>query len=235
MNKEKLHRLRRIAFLLGGGVLYYFLFSLVEHRSTAVTILHTPIDDFIPFCEYFVIPYFAWFAFVIITVIYFALFNDKDDEYHNLLVSLVVGMACFLAISIFFPNGQDLRPDIRDPQNIFQAACKLLYSTDTPTNILPSLHVYNAVVCNIAWCRSEKWRNRNIFLSFINILTVMIILSTMFLKQHCVIDVVSALTLNLICFGILYKSSIGSKLSVKISAIENRGYGKTAREKKLTK
>ena len=223
MNKNRALRLKRIAFLIAGSVLYFLLFSLVEERDTTVTILHTKLDDLIPFCEYFIIPYVAWFFYVIATVVYFALFNNKDEEYHSLLVSLAIGMGIFLAVSIFLPNGQDLRPDIRYPENIFQKACTILWATDTPTNILPSLHVFNAVVCNIAWCRSEKFGNNNIFLSFVNILTVMIVLSTMFLKQHCVIDVIAALTLNLICFGIFYKTRVGSKVSARLSAIENRG------------
>ncbi len=233
MNNKKVNKLKRIMFLLVGGALYFLTFTLVEQRKTTVTILHTRLDDLIPFCEYFIIPYFAWFLFVIVTVIYFALFNEKDEEYHNLLLSLVIGMVCFLGVSILLPNGQDLRPTIINPSNIFEAACKMLYSTDTPTNILPSLHVFNAVVCNIAWCRSEKFKDKNIFLSFVNILTVMIVLSTMFLKQHCVIDVVSALTLNLICFGIFYKTRVGSKVSARLTAFENHSSRKEAREKKI--
>ena len=36
------------------------------------------VDDFIPFCEYFVIPYFLWFAYVAIGILYFALNNKKE-------------------------------------------------------------------------------------------------------------------------------------------------------------
>ena len=54
------------------GILYLMAFQYVERRSVRPHIIHLKLDDYIPFCEYFVIPYFLWFAFIAATVFYFA-------------------------------------------------------------------------------------------------------------------------------------------------------------------
>ena len=53
-------------------VFYLLVFQYVESRSGAqVHILHTRLDDMIPFCEYFIIPYVLWFGYVAAAVAYF--------------------------------------------------------------------------------------------------------------------------------------------------------------------
>ncbi|MDO4458707.1 MAG: phosphatase PAP2 family protein [Clostridia bacterium] len=224
MTNSMIKKIKRLAFILAGGGLYFMAFFFVEDRKVPVTILHTPLDDIIPFCEYFIIPYLMWFVFVIAAVLYFTLFNEKDNEFHSFIASLIFGMGLFILISFLFPNGQNLRPDLGMGNNIFQKACIRLYGNDTSTNILPSLHVYNAVACNIAFSKNERVRNRPVLITFINVLTVMIVLSTMFLKQHCVIDVVAALVLNYIAYLAFYKAAYAAKVSEKLSVIENHGF-----------
>lgn len=51
-------------------------------------------------------------------------------------------MTVFLLVSFLYPNGHELRPAL-ELENVFQKAVWLLYQADTPTNILPSVHVFN--------------------------------------------------------------------------------------------
>lgn len=45
------------------GVIYVLWFYLLEHRTNVqYMVVHMNIDDYIPFCEYFVVPYLLWFA-----------------------------------------------------------------------------------------------------------------------------------------------------------------------------
>lgn len=203
---------KRLQFILSGGMLYILIFNFVEKRDVPITILHTNFDDMIPFCEYFIIPYFMWFLFVAATVIYFGVFSDNDEKYHELIGSLAFGMGCFLLISLFFPNGQDLRPQLGAGENIFQKMCIMLYSTDTSTNVLPSLHCYNAVVCGYALLSDKKTRSILPLAIFTAVLTVSIILSTMFLKQHTVIDVIAALFLNYIAYFLFTKERLTERI-----------------------
>lgn len=45
------------------GVIYVLWFYLLEHRTNVqYMVVHMNIDDYIPFCEYFVVPYLLWFS-----------------------------------------------------------------------------------------------------------------------------------------------------------------------------
>lgn len=52
-------------------IVYMITFSYIEDRDVHHYIIHTTIDDQIPFCEYFIVPYLLWFLFVAVTVLYF--------------------------------------------------------------------------------------------------------------------------------------------------------------------
>lgn len=168
--------------------------------------IETEIDRMIPFCEYFIIPYVLWYIFVVGTVLFFMLYG-ADREYEKLVTSLAIGMIIFVIISFLYPNGHSLRPSLKG-DGIFIEMVRLLYQIDTSTNILPSLHVFNTVVCYKAmeqneWCRKHKW-----VLVASGILSILIILSTMFLKQHSVVDVVLAFIFNAICYKIVYNTKL---------------------------
>ena len=173
------------------GIFYMVVFRYLEQNiQHNYHIVHTMIDDQIPFCEYFIVPYLLWCPFLAATLIYFIFFNKDKQEYYQYIKNLCMGMTIFLAVSYLYPNGHQLRPEFFTRDNLCIDLVKMLYSTDTPTNILPSLHVFNSLAAYIAVsrCRSlDKyiWVKRGTLL-----LVLFIILSTMFLKQHSVVDVV---------------------------------------------
>lgn len=167
-------------------------------------LIHTFLDDKIPFCEYFIIPYVLWYFVVLGSVLYFALGSPGKKEYYQYMGTLGVGMTLFLIISYVYPNGQDLRPVLEGGSPFIQAV-QFLYLIDTPTNIFPSMHVFNAVACCVALLNNKKCRQNRIFTAGNIIITVSIVLSTMFLKQHSVEDVVTALILNVICYQVFYR------------------------------
>ncbi len=179
-------------------------FMLVERIPVETHLIHTFLDDKIPFCEYFIIPYVLWYFVVLGSVLYFALGSPGKKEYYQYMGTLAVGMTLFLIISYVYPNGQDLRPVLEGGSPFIQAV-QFLYLIDTPTNIFPSMHVFNAVACCVALLNNKKCRQNRIFTAGNIIITVSIVLSTMFLKQHSVEDVVTALILNVICYQVFYR------------------------------
>ena len=188
------------------GIVYLITFFLLEHRRVPIHIIQGKIDTMIPFCEYFIIPYLLWFLYVTATVLYFACFSDNKESYRKLCICLLTGMIVFLVVSYIYPNGQNLRP-VLFGDNVFERLVMNLYQTDTATNILPSLHVFYSVVCCIALVLDEKVSKSRILTGMIYILTISIVLSTMFLKQHSIIDVVMALMLNGVCYDLFYNES----------------------------
>lgn len=168
--------------------------------------IHSLADDKIPFCPYFIIPYVLWYFFLIGTVIYFAVFCPSKKEYYQYLGTLGVGMTLFLLISYVYPNGQHLRPDLGSTGGgVFISVIRFLYKIDTPTNIFPSMHVFNATASCIALYQNERCRKNKLFTVSQIILTISIVLSTMFLKQHSVADVMTALILNILCYQLFYR------------------------------
>lgn len=186
------------------GFIYLTWFAYVEKTVTkSYTVIHMTADDYIPFCEIFVIPYFLWFVYVAAVVVYF-LFKDKT-EYYRTCFFLATGMTIFLIISTLFPNGHHLRPAIMPRDNVFTHMVAALYKTDTATNLWPSIHVYNSLGAHFAIIKSKHFENKKGVRIASLILSSSIILSTMFIKQHSVFDVLTAFGLSAIMYLITYR------------------------------
>ncbi|MFV0362751.1 MAG: phosphatase PAP2 family protein [Suipraeoptans sp.] len=192
----------------GWVFLYFFIympwFVYLENRSNEIRhfIIESPLDKYIPFCEFFIIPYLLWFALMICVGLYFFLTDKKG--FYKLIIFLYSGMTLFLIISTFFPNGQALRPYTFARDNIFVDIVKQLYRTDTPTNVLPSIHVFNTLGILSAVKYSPALKKHKLATGFIYVLSALIILATMFLKQHSVTDVVAAFALAAVMHVLVY-------------------------------
>lgn len=187
------------------ALLYIILFAWLENRPVHMYhVIHTVFDDMIPFCEYFIVPYMLWFPYMIMAVFYFIFINKNKHEYWQLALNLMMGMTIFLIVSFLYPNIQHLRPSEFPRDNVFTDAVRWLYSTDTPTNILPSIHVFNSLAIHMSLTNCEALRERRAIRYSSLALTVLIILSTMFLKQHSVMDVCLGATMALFGYLIFY-------------------------------
>ena len=184
--------------------LYIFLylpwFYYLEQHVTANSdfhVIHAAVDDYIPFIEYFIVPYLLWFAFIAVT------FHDVSGFY-KMAAFLFTGMTIFLIISTLYPNGLDLRPVQFERDNIFVDMVKTLYKADTPTNVLPSIHVFNSIGVCIAISHNKTLSSRKVIHYGSLILGISIILATMFLKQHSVIDVTLAGCMATLLYPVVY-------------------------------
>ena len=188
--------------------LYFFIYMpwflwLEQNITVNYTNVATSLDRLIPFCEWFVIPYFLWFGYIAITIAYF-FFTSKSDFY-KCCAFLFTGMTICLIIYTVWPNGQDLRPTTFTRDNLLIDIVKSLYSTDTATNVCPSIHVFNSIGAYIAIANSKKLSsNKGIVLGSL-ILTILISLSTVFLKQHSLFDGICSLALSAVLYVLVYK------------------------------
>lgn len=119
----------------------------------------------------------------------------------------IIGMTLFLIICTVFPNGLYLRPRTFARDNIFVDMVKMLYATDTSTNVLPSIHVYLSLTVSIAIKRSKRLEKKQWVKVATYIMAFLIILSTMFLKQHSVTDVIAAFVLAIAAYVVVYVPS----------------------------
>ena len=203
------------AWLLLYAFIYLPWFCYLEKTVTRnFHVMHASLDDLIPFNEYFIVPYLLWFLYVGAAIFYF-LITSKED-YYKLCIFLFSGMTISLIICTFFRNGTDLRPVIDPDKNIFTALVAYIYRTDTCTNVFPSIHVYNSIGVHIAVARSERLRGHHLIRLGSGLLMISICMATVFLKQHSVIDLIGAVILAYVIYGIVY------------------GYSWSAQDKKVT-
>jgi membrane-associated phospholipid phosphatase len=149
------------------------------------------VDDLIPFCEWFVIPYVLWFLYIA-GVMAFVLFTSRK-EFYEASAYMFIGMSMCLLVCTLWPNGQDLRVEGFDKDNILTSIMGFIYSTDTNTNVFPSIHVYNSVGAAILIFKSHILKKYNWVKISAVVLSTLIIMSTVFLKQHSIVDVFGGL------------------------------------------
>jgi len=204
---EKLKRFIRRYWLAIPAIIYACIyFPWFGHLEDTVTkhyrVIHHPLDDIIPFCEVFIIPYLLWFAYVIAVVV--LLFFVDQKSYVKTCIFMAVGMTLFLIISTIFPNGHHLRPQVMPRDNIFTDMIAKLYLTDTSTNIFPSIHVYNSIAAHLGIAKCEALRKYRGLRFGSLILSVSIILSTVLIKQHSVLDLFGAIILSFLVYLPIY-------------------------------
>ena len=176
-------------------IFYFTGFFTLEHLVTEpVYLLHCRLDDLIPFNEWFIFPYASWFGLIPWALITLLLFDRKN--YFYLCGVMFSGMALCLLLYLIFPNGVDLRPQSIESNNLAATFVRMIWSADTSTNVCPSIHVASTFAIFLAVQRSRIWKHRKLVVGICGVLTVMICLSTLFLKQHSVIDVVCGIALS---------------------------------------
>ena len=186
--------------------IYLAWFAFLEQTvTTHFHVIHMDIDDHIPFCEYFIVPYLLWFAYIAVVIVYMG-FQDKS-AFYKMCAFLFTGMTIFLIVSTVYPNGHMLRPVAFERDNIFTQLCAMLYQTDTATNLFPSIHVYNSIGVHLAIANSEKTKHNKVVRLGSGILMASIILATVFLKQHSMFDVITAFLTAIVMYLLVYVRS----------------------------
>lgn len=183
--------------------LYFIVFSLAEKNiASGYWVSYTPLDDKIPFIEQFVIAYILWFP-AIWGIGIFLLFFDSE-AFRRYVWSIIIGYSFCLAVYFLFPNGQNLRPHSFANPNVFTTMVQTFYSHDTNTNVLPSMHVIGASAATFAVFDSRKLRKTWLCITAI-VTAVLIDLSTVFIKQHSILDVWTGLAVSVIIYFVVYK------------------------------
>ena len=172
---------------------YILGFVLTEKFIVPIYDIHSAVDDLIPFCEFFVIPYFLWYGLLAFVSLYGLLFDIPS--FVKLYKFLSIGASITFLLYIIFPNMQSLRPVEFARDNIFVDAMKWIYTTDTNTNVCPSFHVVFSMGMLFSMWNSKHfekpvWRTVSV------LLTAVICISTVFLKQHSIIDIYAGLVLS---------------------------------------
>jgi len=193
--------------LLVGWVVYFAMYFLTENLIPVENchVMHCALDDIIPFCEWFVLPYVFWYLLIVFSLGYFALYDI--DSFKKLQTFIIITQAVAMIIYIVYPSCQNLRPAEFPRDNFLTDCIGFLYAFDTNTGVCPSLHCAYSIGIASVWLKAPnvKWYSK----ALITVFCALICLSTMFIKQHSAIDFFAAITVcilaEILVFKVFYK------------------------------
>lgn len=186
-------------------LVYFALYFLTENLIPAEKchVMHCFLDDLIPFNEYFLIFYTGWYLLVAGSLLYYFFYDVRRFRELDLyiFVTQMAAMACY----IFFPSRQDLRPEIFPRENFFTWVMGLIYTFDTNTGVCPSLHVaYSLAIVSVILKDTELKKTTKVL---VTVFSILVCLSTAFVKQHSVLDILAALPVVLLGEILIYGKS----------------------------
>lgn len=195
-------------------VIYIVWFFALDWTITDPTyIIHSPIDDLIPFCEWFVFPYCSWFG--LLAAVTALLWWYDTPSYDKLCLMMFSGMTFCLILYMILPNGVDLRPTAEQVgrDNIAMNLMQLIWKADASNNVCPSIHCQSSACMALAFAKSKLAQNHPGRKAVAFVWAALICLSTMFTKQHSIIDVVCGLAVAAVWYWPLYRR--GNRLKGK--------------------
>ena len=194
----KLIRERKDVFWFFGYVLlglFYYGCKLIIHNYNVV---HLPFDDKIPFLPIFIIPYVIWYLYVPGLMIATFLAGKKaflKQQYVFYSGALICGMIFFI-----YPTVIDFRPDASGDGFLLWLT-RFIYANDVPpSNVFPSFHCYEALSVHLTTFTAGPYKKKFALRTASAVLVILICLSTVFIKQHSYIDVISGCIMAILPF-----------------------------------
>ena len=181
----------RHLLLLLGWVGYFILYFLTENLvpRESCHVIHSPLDDLIPFHEGVVIFYVGWYVLIVLSLGYFLLYSVQS--FKHLQTYIIITQILAMVVYIVYPSRQELRPEVFPRENVLTWIMGVIYSIDTNTGVLPSLHVAYSVGIASTWLRersAKPWLK-----VFITLFCLGVCISVAFVKQHSVLDIFAAI------------------------------------------
>lgn len=176
----------RMSYMLSIPLINIMYFILNTKRTTVYNV-SVSLDKRIPFMPEFIIPYVMWYGYVFITLIYFCF--KYYEKYKRMLITMLIGLSLCYIMYFLFPTTV-IRPNsVGD--SLTEKLVKIIYQLDKPYNCFPSIHVLQTIIVMIfVYLQKEIKLFPKVFMYIIGI---SIIISTVFVKQHCILDAVGGI------------------------------------------
>lgn len=193
------------AWILSYFIIYLVWFFYINQKSLdSFRAVESIVDRYIPFNEWFIIPYYIWFPYVPLAIAYF--FFTSREEFYRICMFLFIGMTICLVAYTIYPTGIYFRPNLdqlgRD--NILIEMTRVIYTVDPGTNVCPSIHCFNAIGIAIAVLKCKRLQKYKVITIGSVVLSILICMSTVLVKQHSIIDIYFAIGLSVMMYVIAY-------------------------------
>lgn len=173
------------------------LYPLLDSGNRGVHLLMTDLDYAIPLIKPFIIPYILWDPFIIGLLILLCIKDTK--VYYKTLMTLAIGE--LISYFIFFVYQTYVPRPVLNGHDMLTGMVQFIYNHDNPYNAFPSIHVLTtyAVMKGLLSSNVRAWAVKVPCLLF----GVLIILSTLFVKQHTLLDVAGGLIVTETVYAVL--------------------------------
>ena len=152
-------------------------------------------------------PYCSWF--LLLAAVTALLWWFDTASYDKLCLMMFSGMTFCLILYMVLPNGLDIRPaaETLGRDNLALRIMQLLWKADASVNVCPSIHSQSTACMAVAFSGSKLARQRPGLKVLAWVWAALICMSTVFTKQHSIIDVVCGLAVAFVWVPVLYRRS----------------------------
>lgn len=190
--KEKFNKLfpRYIFIPLASAVIMnfitYFCTKLITNNLYHYNFT-TELDAMIPFIPFFIIIYIL--AFAQWAIGYVVIARESKEVCYKYLSAELIAKFCCLIFFFILPTTM-VRPNIIG-NSFLNWVVSFIYMTDAPVNLFPSIHCLESwmVFRGSLSCKKVPTLYKVVMLIF----SILVCLSTVFVKQHIVIDVIGGI------------------------------------------
>lgn len=193
MNKKSYTGYLKAILIVGATILFQVLiYFITKIFQGSPHMLNSKLDNAFPYIAEFVYFYIIWYLLLFIVPI--LLYKKDKRNFKIYILTYFVSIILAGIIFIVYPTGI-VRPDI-NTNNLSNILVGLLYRMDTPAiNCLPSIHCIMAFLFMLSIISSKNINKK--FKWTISIVSIIIIWSTLFIKQHVIYDVLASLVITL--------------------------------------
>ncbi len=190
-------------FLFALVPLYILIPELLPPRTKHVPEL--ALDRALPLIPSWAIVYGALYLFLILLPVFVV--RQQELIQRTVRAYLLIWIASYIFFFVVYPTAAP-RPEVVSGEGFAVWGLRALYSADPPYNCFPSLHVAHSFVSALACSRVHRR------LGIIAVIcATLVALSTVFTKQHYVLDVVAGLVLALVAYVIFLRTYRSDQIS----------------------
>ena len=196
-----------------------FLMAGAKHYD-----LTTDLDRAIPFEPWWAVIYLGCFLFWAVNYILITR-QGKEGWYRFATGDYLSRILCGIFF-ILLPT-TNVRPEVVG-DGVPQALVRFVYMMDAPTNLFPSIH------CLVSWLCFAGIRNRKDlpawYKAFSCIFAILVFASTLFTKQHYIVDVIVGVLFAEMCYYIGNHTKLYRKVMGIFDQINRKVFGESFHE-----
>lgn len=201
-----------ISILLVTQAFFYWFIKLFQNNPHYINYY---LDKEIPFIPQFIYIYNLFYPFIFIAFYY--LFKKDENTYYQGIIAGIIGFLLCDMIYLYYPTIM-LRPPI--PNNIdflTEFIVKITYFFDEPAlNCFPSIHCLFCFQIIFSYLKTRSINTKHKVLGIT--ISLLIIISTILVKQHYILDIISAFLICTIANIIIDLTNLANKFKDKIEA-----------------